>query len=526
LSININKEHQVELVIKRKDIHGNPSEALLTHREESIEWNVALFEKMNYKEDYCITDIFEQINQYWAYLPLPAQNQIFDIYKRIKLVFDTVWEPTALTKQLIMLVKELYDYHDLAAIKHWVDYYGNLKMPLHLDDVFDQSKETQRSRDRTYLKEDYRWLVVLSIALRPMVPIWGLFIKLTGKEAGTRFKEYNAYRLLSRTKIDKSEPMEFLRKYVARSIPEEKSKDSAILGGLSSEDFPTWALALVLVRRLSIGDVRGANPLFNLVADIHRYIVTKVMNHDMSFAGQIKDKFFEGVGQEGEVNLSKLEGYKMKQEVADGDIEAIRHYAENIPRLALRINPGIDMRLVEQSLKSVNALSTKQITKSQIIIAQWVMKAAIPPQGILLLPKPLLLKVMAVAQAVLWHKGHYELAGLLTAIEQSNKDEMQDQGTPSRAHIPKEMSETLDKLFPFSRKQTGRKPDKKPNVAVEAIGSVVDLLNAHNWKLTLPDEWVIKLTGNKNDRTFTVPYKIKEMLAALSIEIANRSIAK
>jgi hypothetical protein len=320
--------------------------------------------------------------------------------------------------------------------------------------------------------------------------------------------------------------MERLRVYVEKSLPPDKSLAAAILGGaISSEDFPTWMLGLVLVRRLSVGDVRGLDPVSSLVTFIYKYIDQKARGHDNTFIGMVKDKIVEGLGQEGENNLSKLEGYKIKQEIPAGDITVIEHYVEDIYNVALRICPDIDPELVRQSEESTRLLANYQIWQPQMKIMQWVLKPVVPPRGLMYLNKMLALRAMAAAQALLWHRGHFEIAALLSAIEQDNSDAQQLMGTETRARIPKELTEVLDKLYPFSRKPPGKSKAnaKRLNPASEAIDSVAGALNEHAWRLTLPSEWTAKVTGNKNTRRYGVPHDIKVKLANLTIAIAQRS---
>jgi hypothetical protein len=509
------------LLINKLGIQGAPTGVILEHNGEHVLWNIALFDKMSFSGGF---DIFEQINGYWGHLPKANQDKIFDIYKRIKDTFDSVWDTSELTRQLYVLVKELYDNHELPDIKHWMDFHSTLVLPMGLRDIFTESHETPGTRERTYLKDDYKWLVTLSIALRAMIPIWGEFISRTKKETGTVFKEYYAFQLLAYSNIAKSEPMERLKVYVKHSLPADKSKSAAILGGISSEDFPIWVLALVAIRRLSVGDVRGIDTNSSLVTFIYKYIGQKVNGHDNAFIGIVKEKITEGQGTEGENNLSKLEGYKQKQEIPAGDIAIISYCLQDPIALAVKICPDINIELVEQALIAVKSLDIEQIWKSQTTIMQWVLKSVIPPRGILYINKTLSLNAMAVTVALLWHKGHYELAGLVSAIEQPNNTELSIGGTDSRARITKEQVEQLDVLYPFSRKPIGKqKVIKRINPAAASIDSVAVLFSIHDWRLILPGNMVEKITGNANSRRYSTPYNIKILLASLVITLANRT---
>lgn len=514
----------MKFTIDKTIINGVPTTAVLEHDGEKINWNVAMIDKTSFKDDY---DIFEQLNGFWEYIPKSKQDEIFAVYKEIRYLFDNVWDNDILTVKLYKSVADIYHFHELSDIRHWQDFHSNIIVPNGVfNDSFAESNENQYTKERTYLKDEYKSLVTLSIALRVMVPIWGEFISRTKKETGTVFKELYAYKLLSFSNIFRSEPMERLRLYVEHSLYVDKPKESAILGGISSEDFPSWILALVLVRRLSIGDVRGYDPKSLLIVTISHFIRQRVQGHDNSFIGAIRPKVVAGQGTDSETNISQLEGYKIKQELPAGDIAILGYYADNPNAMAVRICPNIDLNIVEKSLISTEQLINEQLWKPQIILIQLVMKQVIPPKGIMHLSKITCLRLMAVTQALLIHKKHYELAGLLSAIEQTNREELYVSGTESRARLTKEQSDQLEILYPHTRKPVGKqKLIKRTNSAIEAIDSLAIMFSERDWLLTLPQEYVGVVTGNDNNRKYYVPCNIKPKLADLAISLASRSFS-
>ena len=503
----------------RDGIDGTPNVALMIHNSEELSFNIALFDRMSYSGGY---QIFEQINGYWSYIQPSVQDKIFNIYKQIREVYDSVWDVNELTIRLHALVKELFELHLLDDIHHWTWFHSNALLPDGLRESFKDSHETPGTRERTYLKDDYKWLVSLSISLRIMIPIWGEFIART-KKNNTVFKEYYAFLLLSHSNLINSEPMERLRVYVEHSLPADKSISSAIYGGIDSGEFPTWVLGLVTVRRLSIGDVRGVDPTSSLVTFIYKYIGQKVKSHDNSFIGRVNDKRSDSESSDSENNLSKLEGYKIKQAIPAGDIAIISYYLENTHNLAIRVCPDIDLNLVDITIQSVKVLENKQIWTPQRTLAQWVMKKVIPPNSLLHIKKIQVLDVLGIATAVLWHKGYFELAGLLCAINQDNTTELSIGGTDSRSRITKEQLEQLEIYYPYTRKPVGKqKILKKINPAVESIESTATMFSEHDWILTLPGYMVEKITGNGNNTRYSVPFNIKNTLCDLALSLAKR----
>lgn len=521
----------MKVVTDREGHLGDQTVANLTHRDQELKWNIKLIDKASIKPD---VNIFHQINGFWSKLPMEHQDRIFEVYQRLHVTFDEIWETEDLARALLPLIAELCALHDLEDIRKWMDFHSDIHMPHKLDEEFSDSHGAIGTRDRTYLREDYKQLVVLSIALRPMLLVWGEYVFRTEKEHGTNWKEYKAFQLLSQAYIlddEKCPPMARLRKYVELSLPQTKEFDSAILDGISTEDFSTWVLALVVIRRLTIGDISGTDPDFNLVAFIYRYVGQKVKGHDHSFMGMVKPKIPESQSGDSENNLSKLEGYKVKQEIPAGDIAIVEHYISDVQKLALRVCPTLagNLGLLWESMKSIEQLSVETLWDPQLTIAQWTLGEAVSPRSFPYLSKKTVLEAMGVAQAVLWHREHFELAGLMTAVAQSNQNELQLTGVIPQARIPTAMVDELNKLYPHARRQSGKqKSQKEKNVAVLGIDTVTKQFREHEWRLTVPAAWLTKIVQNTNDRRYAVPYDIKIKMARLAIEIAtnqaNRSV--
>lgn len=502
----------------------NATDVTLIHGDETIKWSVSLFDKINTGEKLEDRyDIFEHINQYWNYISPATQNNIFSCYKRIRDAFNNVWDTTELTKQLYVLIAELTSYHDLEQIKQWVNFHSNIIMPDNLRTVYTDSYETPGTSERTYLRKDYEDLVALSVGLRVMIPIWGEFISRTKKETGTKLKEYYAFKLLAYSNYTTSEPMERLRVYVQHSLPQEKMIAAAIITAVSSDDFPKWILALVVVRRLSVADIRGILPNSSIVSSIYKFITGKVRGHDSDFLGRITDKETEGQSSDGENNLSKLEGYKIKQEIPAGDIAIIEYYLKDSQNLAKMICPSIDPNLVEACLNGIENNRSYQIHQTQTTIMQWVLRKAIPPRGIMYINKNLCLLGMAVTEALLWHNGFHDMAVLSTAIEHDNSDDSVSASSDSRARITKEQVEVLETLYPYSRKPTGKqRVVKNVNPAVESIDLLCGQFKQCNWRVMVPEQ-LLETVPNFNRGLYVIPYDIKIKTAALVISLANRN---
>lgn len=501
---------------------------LVEHKGEFITWQNRLLDKTGQSR---LTDdqfdVYQQINQFWELRSPEVQDQIFNIYKEIRIVFDMEWVTDELDKKLRPLINKLYQYHKIEDLRHWMDFKSDLIIPSDIRDEFRRAGEEEvlGTPERTYLKEDYKQLVVLSIALRPIIPVWSEYLVRTQREVGTVWKEYQAFQLLHGTYPMSIPAMERLRVFVLHTIPEEKSLTPAILGGISSEDFPTWILALVVVRRLALGDVRGVDSKAMLVASIYRYIESRVKSHENSFLKNVKEKYPEGQGMQEEANISRLESHKTRQDIAAGSIAVIAHQAKDVRALALRVQPDLDLQLFHQSLNAVSKLNQHRVWDHQLTLIQWVLGAAISPRGLRYLHLDVMLGCLAVTQAILWHRGMHDLAALVSAEAIQNHPDNEIYGIDSRSRISKENMEELDRLYPFIRRGN-KKAEKVKNTAVIAIDLLQEQFSKNDWRLTLPDQWLSWFARSPemvSNRRYAVPVDIKNKLAQLAISVAKRS---
>jgi hypothetical protein len=235
----------------------------------------------------------------------------------------------------------------------------------------------------------------------------------------------------------------------------------------------------------------------------------------------VKDKPKADDRQDSENNISVAETYKVKEAVSAGDIVIQAYYTEDVQRMALVVEPNLDLRTLEQSIKSVRALDNEQIHECQTVLMQWVMAPAVSPRGLLRLNKESVLRVLAATQAILWHRGYYEIAALVSATAMRNDMGYDVSGGDKVPRLKPEQIEMLNKLYPHYRRQGGRsKQTRQPNAAITALENVNEMFGEHTWHLTIPKEWLGRVT-NGNGRLYSSPADLKQKLADLIIAIAS-----
>jgi hypothetical protein len=157
---------------------------------------------------------------------------------------------------------------------------------------------------------------------------------------------------------------------------------------------------------------------------------------------------------------------------------------------------------------------------------QWIFKPVVSPRAILYLSKNTVVTCLAVAQAVLWHREHFTLAGIVTSRIHQGGDGVMVTTVDSRARVPKEMQEQLITYYPHAKKQGSKNRPKIVNQVLESIDNLTNNLASYDWYLTLEQSQVIKSNTGINSRRLTIPHDIKIQIAKLVLELAQRNWKK
>ena len=497
-------------------------EVKLEHNGEALSFSISVFGRDGFQKDY---DVFEYINQYWDSLDPFKQQQIFNVYKQIDHGFLNVYGRDELINYLSDRVAELIQLHNLDMIQDWVSMKSDIRVPETIENEYKHAIEKNTSREKTYTKSDYIRLVALSMLLRTMIPVWGQYISQVRQDTGTQFKEYFAFLLINRSNIVNSIPMEKLKQYIAFHVGEDKYKSQNIVSGISSEDYCYWLLALICVRKLCVGDLRGLDPKAHLVTLIYNYILQRIRNNDSDFENKVKPKEYdERTGPDSENKISTLERYKIKANIAVGDIVQLEYSLRNIVDIAHKLTVQIDPNILNRSLHTCQELMHHQLLDPQINLLRWVFKPVISPKGLMYLPKQTIVNALGALEAVLWARGHHYLAIVASSHSvKTDRSEMIVSPQDSKMRVPKELSDELDKLYPFTRSISSKKQlNKEVNLAAKAIDTLSDNLTMFSWRPTADESLLLQVFGSVNRRVPIRP-EIKVDLTKLVIEIGSRN---
>ncbi|MND14833.1 hypothetical protein D3C81_193480 [compost metagenome] len=485
----------------------------IVHGDESLDWGVSiLYRRNNFKD---LPNLFTQINEFFAQLPSERQDAIWACYVEIYNVIKNVAEMTRMRARLIPLVKELYSHIDQEELTGFLRYTGKIVIPTTTKSEYDD-----KPQDKTYLREDYYQLAIMSVAHRPMVPIFGEFVEVIVSQVGNNFKEYYALALIGKSWLYDCPAMERLRVYIDSYASTEKISNGAVFKALGPTETPDWLLAKVIVRKVSIGEVTVEDNNSSVISNVYHTIDTSLRSMDRNFwkDGAIIPKTNKSEKSE-EDNMSSAENYKIKQEVSNGDIVMLSVYTENFQAMARKVDPTVPLELVDGFVGIVTQMTGMRIEQHHMTLCQWVMSKSLSARAIPSLSKPALLRTMGVTQALLWHWGFKELSALMSA-QPVIFDEEYAMGTGDyRARVSREHVAALMERCPYSQRQGGKQQsDRQNNVAIRAINLLVAEMSKSYWSLNLPRELLPEVQRFIVNGDMIVPAEIKNQLARLILE--------
>lgn len=508
---------QILANIQKMEINGGKIE--VEHKGETVSFIFSTFKKENFVDN---NEVFLHINNYWKIQKEEKQSKIFQIYKEVEDCFDDILNKDSLTDRLKDLVKELFDLHPIPDLKSWLINYSGILIPPDFKELYVEDPDRNTTVDKTYVREDYRELLTLSLILRIMVPIWATYVRHIRSHTGNGLKELKAFELLEKTPIPKSQAISKLLKYITANF--KKDEANIPVNFLTEEDFPYWVLTLTCVRRLCVGEFQSKNPKANLVTLISNFVDTKTNYTDGDFSKQIKDKKATGVGED-ENKLSTMECFRINTEISVGESEELKFSVENIYMVAERVCIGLPHNLLDRCLETSNVLKSHVIYNPQKSFMSWVLKDAISAEGLNFLEKDSLIRCLALTQAVLWFKGFEYLSLLSTAVSPLETSHRVSH-MPTKTRMPENIQKKIREVFPHVRISSNKKsPFREECLITNDIEILSTELSNRSWRGTAEKEMIQKVFGVESNTKIAIVPDIRIKLAELIIAVGTNQLS-
>lgn len=474
-------------------------------------------------------DVFEQINEYWAAMPLQKQNQVFEVYQEVERAFDLIGDTDAVYTILNNCIKRLLELHPLSQLEFWLSVNPKIFVPETVKDLPPDPTENLFTSERTYTRKDYFPLLALSMFLRTVLPIWGQYIESIRRSSEMNRKEFIALQLLIGTGVLECEAMQRLRVYINASANPDDIDHARTLEGFSTEDVPFLFQALVTVRRICLADLRGVDNRTQIVATLFKFMAPKAFSQADSNITIKKEDKRNSAGGTDTGKHSILETYRKRTEISFSEVAEFEYAVEDYIGIAQRLEPTLTEDEINYSVDSILKYRNGPITDVQLVIASWMIKDQISPHALYYIENTgadwPTIKLLGALEAVLWKWGYRYLAALITAHAVVDVEEVTIGNISSREQLDPELVEQMRRYYPFEWRVVRKGIDTpQPHPNILAIDLIVDNLTFGAYRSTMHEDRLREVFGEVR-RKVAVFSDIKNILARFLIELEARKMS-
>lgn len=469
--------------------------------------------------------IFTHLNRYLEKLPVSRQYEIFDIIAQLQEEIEGSPTLEVANAKLTIGFQHLFDRINYFEIRELVvndrEFNKDITMPSPENIKMEyEGVSDNYTKEKTYIYSDYQNLIALIIQSRIMFPIWAHYIEIFSASLGTEHKEHEAFKLIKESMLYNNPAMQKLCAYVEAVTPEEGSK-AAIIAGVSSEDYPEYNLALVMVRKICTMEIRNPgerSPV--LVMHISTHVREKITNNDKKYGSIIADKIGQDIKSSSEERqISMMERFKIREQLTVGQRVFLIESVSDPYVIAGQMKPGFNQQLLKQVLTETFRMEKKPVENVQKIILRNMISIIAPNKVVTLMKRDILLKNLSVCAAVLIEEGFPEIAQFCTATVVNAEGNATIATDQHQNKVTAELRERMLALMPYQR--SGRS-----KTAVSPIADNIDLIfkeiTGKVWHSNLPES-IINTNGGPVIRRIKIPANLRIRLTEWAIYVANRT---
>ena len=504
----------MEIVVGNLSSTGAFQSLCTNHGGKSIRWNTQTHAKLKFTD---VDQVFIEVNQFWASLPEEAQLEIFEAYENIHERLtkpDDVDDHEDLVKDQVAVIYRHFTAKDAENIVNGL----NLTYPSTMSEDYGEGGDN----GRTYRRSDYHRLVQLAIRLRPMLPIFGQYIRLFVDQPGSQYRESAAARLLAKTDVLTQPAVDKLVGYMEGAVANFKHKNSVILNSLGSYELPYWLVAKALFRRVAPGEVHSIDDVSSIVTNVFNFVVKSTLDSvPRNFGGtKLKTRTAEGSSKSDE-NISLLESIRVREQIPRGRKVFVNVYSRSILATAVRVDPSVPHDLVESCCRITNERVERGTHSVQETLAAWTLSRGAPPSHYDLLGLEGSLRWIGAAQALLWHWGYIELAALMEAAPALDTSLAPMASLWVLNALSKDRLDKLRQRFPHTIPLTRR--DQNPDEANVGVADITELarqIYSEEWILSKDSRLYDKVSHNEQGYII-LPPGFRNTLADLLLEVSS-----
>lgn len=435
-------------------------------------------------------DVFVLPNLYIEHLKvnnLRAVNQLYLVYTDLKVIIQMVNDVSELNKQLTEIANSILNIIKLEDVVMWLKINNFIPIPPTVVTTYIHEPDKQHTMEQTYVLNDYIELVALSIIFRFLLPLFGEYIIKVEPVIGKDRKELAALQLLESHPIMESHAFEKLTAYVNKTIQVNLDQNGLYQlitnNFISSEDIPQLILSIVVIKRLTFGelffneDEDGAS----LLTSIYQFVKDKVANTYSESDGVVKEN---GATESAELGkLSATELLKIKWAITPGLMEEYKVFLSDPYEIAKLLGTQNSYEGITKWISYGNRFGVSVIPDLCNVFVGNIISPIITPTALYYLDRQSIMNILGVGSMILYERG-FKLFSLLTLSVTTPMivGVFSSTDIDTKSQLRKDLIIELDNLFPIhSVSIDKRNYGKNSNPAIKTIEHITTNLLKNRW---------------------------------------------
>lgn len=276
-----------------------------TYKGESLKWTYQVWGRLNLEST---ADIFGPTNQYLTTLPESTLDVLWNAYTKAHASIMNIGNNNT-EDELVEVLDEMAEVLDYEDLLQWATTEG----PIRPDPRIDETNQTSNNDEMTIVRQEAMEVVVFSLLVKLIAPIWGPYISQFRETAGTYHKEMKASVIFVKSQFTKLPIYKRLQVYIDAYAAQRAGSSNIVLQhGIGASVLDELLMAHLLTRRLTIYPLRGIDSP-NIAAYIYKFLQGQIEQLNKN---GFRDKFqysSNGPGQEAE---GYADGYRIAQAIS------------------------------------------------------------------------------------------------------------------------------------------------------------------------------------------------------------------
>lgn len=347
--------------------------------------------------------LFDTINKYWESRSNETIQEWETLYRHIFAVFDERLNPSQTSQLIKPSINRIFQLMEWNHFRLWCTLHGNLFLSNGIKDTLDDKDK----EGLTYYTKDYEDLMVFSVMLKAIMPIWAVYHNEYGESIGKYFIHISALNLIKTPPFIALPPIIKLENYIEHFVKNKiENVGFSLISGIGSEEIPAFLMSLALIKKVIIYDTEDASG--SIVKNVYHLLTERCTEITKSKPNKKKSTDAEGA------DISISDRYKIIQRIPPAVSAMVESDCSNIYKLCYYIDPTTPASLIEK-YHTKNLLGFN-LTDYHLSLIAIIARKIIAGRTLSIISYSTLINLLRASAATAEHWGFLEIAEILTTI--------------------------------------------------------------------------------------------------------------